>query len=280
MIDEIFRKSFHPNPEQASCANQGCLFQLFLLIMSIEYSKEKKKDLFVGFMDYEKAFDYANRAGIINDLIKNGCGKNFTKAIGNMMSTSTYYPKMSHSMLSEGITSDFGVTQGRRSSGDLFTFYVSDMSSAFSSIDNTDFMDPYNLAQLADDTAIYADNIESLISKFRLLLQFSAKKYQIPNIKRTQFCHFSHHPVTDTLHLDENTGIQSVHATKGYKYLGMYFYPTDNINDTILKNINKRMAHVAKFYAWLEVNEHTPVGIKLLVLDSCVFGALLYGVEA
>lgn len=40
------------------------------------------------------------------------------------------------------------------------------------------------------------------------------------------------------------------------------------------------MAHVAKFYAWLEVNEHTPVGIKLLVLDSCVFGALLYGVEA
>jgi hypothetical protein len=186
MIDERFRAWFHPNPEQASCAGQGCLFQLFLLIMLIDYSKEKKKELFVGFMDYEKAFDFANRAEIINDLIKKGCGKAFTNAVANMMSTSTYYPKMSSNMLSDGIESDYGVTQGRRSSGDIFTFYVSEMSSAFDTIENNDFMDPHNLAQLADDTAIYADNIQSLTKKFQLLLQYSAMKYQIPNIKKTQ----------------------------------------------------------------------------------------------
>ena len=75
IIDERFRAWLHPNPEQASCAGQGCLFQLFLLMMLIDYSKEKQKDLFVGFMDYEKAYDFVNRAEIINDLIRKGCEK-------------------------------------------------------------------------------------------------------------------------------------------------------------------------------------------------------------
>ena len=39
------------------------------------------------------------------------------------------------------------------------------------------------------------------------------------------------------------------------------------------------MKHVAKFYAWLEINENTPIQTKLLVLDSCVFNAVLYGCE-
>ena len=37
--------------------------------------------------------------------------------------------------------------------------------------------------------------------------------------------------------------------------------------------------HVSKFYAWLSVNENTPIDVKLLVLDSCVYNALLYGFE-
>ena len=39
------------------------------------------------------------------------------------------------------------------------------------------------------------------------------------------------------------------------------------------------MKHVAKFYAWIEINENTPIETKLLVLDNCVLSALLYGCE-
>ena len=165
-----------------------------------------------------------------------------------MFSKSTYYPKMSNNILSEGIESEFGVTQGRRSSGDIFTFYVSGMSSAFDTMNNDDFMDPYNLAQLADDTAIYAENIPNLRTKFELLLQYSARRYQIPNIMKTQYCHFSKHPSLDPIQIDEQTKIQSVHILKGYKYLGMYFYPTNDIQEIISKNINKKI-HTSKFYA-------------------------------
>ena len=44
-------------------------------MMLIDYSKEMEKELYVGFMDYEKAFDFANRAEIVNDLIKKAVEK-------------------------------------------------------------------------------------------------------------------------------------------------------------------------------------------------------------
>ena len=73
--------------------------------------------------------------------------------------------------------------------------------------------------------------------------------------------------------------IDSVLDIKGYKYLGMIFFPTNDTNKIILRNFNKRMVHVAKFYAWLDVNVNTPLEVKLMVLDNCVFSAILYGVE-
>ena len=39
------------------------------------------------------------------------------------------------------------------------------------------------------------------------------------------------------------------------------------------------MKHIAKYYAWLDINENTPIETKLLVLDNCCFNALLYACE-
>ena len=59
----------------------------------------------------------------------------------------------------------------------------------------------------------------------------------------------------------------------------MLFYPTDNINDIILRNWNKRIGNISKFYAWLEINNNTPIEVKLLLLDNCMFSSILYGIE-
>ena len=53
--------------------DQGCLFQLLLLILLIEFAVNRK-NLFVSFVDYEKAFDYTNRMQIIRELMSPGCG--------------------------------------------------------------------------------------------------------------------------------------------------------------------------------------------------------------
>ena len=83
-----------------------------MVLLLIQYSKENGKDLDVGFMDFEKAFDFSNRANIIFDLMKKGCGNAMTRAIIKMFRKSTYYPKVSKNRLGEGIITDSGITQG------------------------------------------------------------------------------------------------------------------------------------------------------------------------
>ena len=59
----------------------------------------------------------------------------------------------------------------------------------------------------------------------------------------------------------------------------MLFLPTNDLLKIIRFKFKNRKKHIAEYNAWLEVNETTPIETKLLVLDSCVLGALLYGCE-
>ena len=155
IMQNRFSNWYVPNREQAGFrSGQGCLLQIFVVFLLIDYAKEKKRNLLIGFMDYAKAFDYANRAHIITDLMKNGCGKRFLQAITKMFNSTTYIPQ------------------------------VSDMPLCMEDIPNDDFMDPYNIAQLADDTIILAEHEASLIRKFDAALTYSSGKFQIPNIKK------------------------------------------------------------------------------------------------
>ena len=280
MIDIRFCSWYTPNKEQAAGKKkQGCPLQIFMLLMVIDYAKENEKDLFVGFLDYEKAFDYADRAGVVSDLMSKGCGAKFTKASAKMFTTLTYYPKSNKNYLSEGITTDYGVTQGRRSSGSLFSFYVSDMPEALNNTQYNDFMDPLSLAQLADDSAIYAELIYNLVTKFKRIFAYSNDKDQVANVKKTVYANFTENPRTTPLIIDENITLNSIDPVKGYKYIGLIVYPTNDVTEIIKRNVDVRMGNFAKFHAWLSVNELTPIEMKLTVLDSCVFGAILSSSE-
>ena len=163
-------------------------------------------------------YDYVNRAQVVRDLMEKGCGKNLTRAIAKMFTTSTYFPKLDGYNIGEGIDTQHGVTQGRRSSGNLFSFYISDMKTATQNLQTNDFMDPINLAQLADDTASLAEQISSMALKLLNLFGYSSKKYQHPNIKKTLYCHFSKNPSTEPIKIDEQRSINSIDFEKGYKY--------------------------------------------------------------
>ena len=153
------------------------------------------------------------------------------------------------------------------------------MPTATNNLDTDDFMDPKNLAQLADDTSIYAEKDHNMKEKFKNTFEYSKTKYQSANIKKTLYCNFSDKPSYEPLKINDEITINSVDDKKGYKYIGTSFYPTSDVQEIIKKNINKRKVHLAKFYAWLDVNETTPIDNKLMVLDNCVFGAMLYGSE-
>ena len=91
ILDARFQKLYTPNREQAGFRpGQGCLFQIFIRVLSIHHAKEKTLNLIIGFMDFEKAFDSANRAEIVSKLIEKGCGKLFTNAVAKMYNSTSY----------------------------------------------------------------------------------------------------------------------------------------------------------------------------------------------
>ena len=84
-------------------------------------------NLFVGFLDFEKAFDYVNRTKLLTDLMDHGCGAKYVQALSKMYMESFYAPKVGERRLGNSIRTVHGVTQGRRSSTGYFSFFVSDM---------------------------------------------------------------------------------------------------------------------------------------------------------
>ena len=190
ILDERFKKWYIPNREQAGFrSGQGCPLPLFSIFLLLHYAAQNARELCIGFMDYEKAFDYANRAKIVLKLMDKGCGRVFTEAIAKMFHSTTYIPS-SNNRLCEAITTSYGVAQGRNSSPNIYSFAVSDMASCTSSLEKKDFIDPNNLAQLADDTAVLADGTLMLGPKMKCLLDYSEEIHQVPNIPKTVFCHF------------------------------------------------------------------------------------------
>ena len=280
IMDNRFQNWYIPNAEQSGFRpKQGCLFPLFTLVIMICFCKENNRDMFVGFLDFEKAFDYVNRPKLITDLMAKGCGKNYVRALSDMYEESLYVPKINCNTLGDNISTKYGVTQGKRSSTNLFSFYVSDMNVSLRNF-HDNFLDPYNLLQLADDTSLIAESFDSIRLKFIALFKYATEKYQIPNTKKTVYAHFSSNPTTAPMYIDDRTFLSSIDAKLVHVYLGMSFLPTNDIDRIISHNINMRMKHVAKFYAWLEINENTPIETKLLILDNCVLRAILYGCGA
>ena len=100
ILDERFLAWYTPNKEQGGFrAGQGCLNQIFILVLLIDYANEQNRSFFTCFMDYEEAFDFANRHEITTHLMKKGCGKMLTKAISKSLKKSIYMPKLFKSIV-------------------------------------------------------------------------------------------------------------------------------------------------------------------------------------
>ena len=158
IINMRFGAWYSPNKEQAGFREeQGCLLQILGLLMLIDMSKRLKKDLLIGIIDYEKAFDFANRYTLCEDMMKKQFGKRFITNFMNSYKSTSYVVKASSNVRGESIKTDQGVTQGKTTSANYFSLYVSDMPDGLNAGGNTDFMDPHYLFQLADDTTVTAE---------------------------------------------------------------------------------------------------------------------------
>ena len=280
VINQRFCSWFTPNMEQAATAGQGCVFQIFALLLLIDYAKISNKSLLIGLLDFEKAYDFTNRAILIMDMMEKGAGKKLVRAISSMYSNTSYTPKVGKNSIGDPITTDFGVTQGRKSSGNLYAFAISDMPKSVRDNTPKDFMDPFCMAQLADDTSISAETLRSMTSKFQKVIGYSDVKHQHVNTTKTKYMHMSSNPIQTPVVLEDERVINAVEPNVGYPFIGFKPSYSDNIYILIENNLKSKLFNVAKFHAWLEYNDQTPFFIKIKVLYACLFASLLFSAEA
>ena len=65
-----------------------------------------------------------------------------------------------------------------------------------------DFMDPFNILQLADDSSILADNFVSLHTKMEKILDYADKKIIYVNMEKTKYIEFNSNPSLNDIKID------------------------------------------------------------------------------
>ena len=249
-------------------------------MLVIDIAKHCNKELYIGLIDYEKAFDFMNRYLLMKKLMVNRIGSRFLVNLFNSYKQTKYVIKTSNSTLGNEIDTHVGVTQGKSTSANLFSFFISDMHESIEGVNTLDFMDPFNLLQLADDTCMLAANVTSFQKKMEKVFEYSKKKLLKINKKKSKFICMSNTYPTDTIKITEDINIDAIDPIGGYNWLGIWLIPTLEVSKIIEFNLHKKSSNIAKFYAWLEINTETSIIIKIRVLYSCLFASIVYGCEA
>ena len=277
MMNNRFNLWYVKNAEQAGfTSKQGCIMQVFALYLLMEAMKAIGKSLFIGFLDYEKAFDFINRCNIIKHLMDCGAGSRFITAIANMYEETSYVPRVGN-FIGDAIVAKHGVTQGRQSSTSLFSFEVKELPESVNEPQSC--LNGFNALQLADDTALPAESIEIQVKLFKRCFGFSKKNFMFANVDKTVYLHLDDRPYREPLKIDDDTTINAAKNDE-YPYLGVLVIASNNIIEHIKHNLKHRAYHEHKYFDWLAVNEGTPIRFKIQVLYTCMFMAYLYGAEA
>ena len=95
------------------------------------------------------------------------------------------------------------------------------------------------------------------------ILVYADRKYLHINIDKTKYLEFTNNPKLKPIRIDNHEIIEPVKPSDGYTWLGFCLSYHDNVPDIVSANLNKKMFNTVKFYNWLDVNESTPVTIKL-----------------
>ena len=149
----------------------------------------KKRKFSIRVLKETDVFDFINRADLINQLMLKGAGKRFVQTITSMYDTTTYKPKIDTNNVGDSITTCYGVTQGRKTSANFFTFVVDDMPSAL--LIKDELFQEIQLLQLADDTALPNSLLEQLKISFEELIDYSTRKFMHINFDKTHYLHMS-----------------------------------------------------------------------------------------
>lgn len=251
---------------------------LFSLNVLTQRCLDVNRDLYICFIDYNKAFDKVKHDQLI-DLLKN---KNLDKQDVRLISNLYYNQRATvknGQERSEEVEIKRGVRQGCILSPLLFNAYseqiiLEALEGETAGIKVNGVL--INNIRYADDTVIIADCLKDLERVMDKILRCSGKYGLSLNVKKTKFMKISKNNDTNEILL---VGGQQVERVKRYTYLGTLITENNDYTAEIKTRIEKARSNFIRMKKVLCSKDLT-LHLKLRLAKCYVHSVLYYGVEA
>lgn len=260
-------------------AGMGTREALFRIQVLVQNCLDVKKDVFMCFIDYEKAFDRVRHGKLIEILRKTDVDEDI-RCIENL-----YWYQRAHVKTQSFRTEDIRIRREVRQScvlsPRLFNMYSEEIfSEAFEDSEQGIKVNGIPISNLiyADDSVLLANNMTEL-QDMCTRLNIASNRYGLNiNANKTKFMIISR----DKLRYANSTpsiGNQLIERVEKYQYLGCWLHADWNPEQKIRTRIEKGRAAFLKFKNVLNCRD-IQLQLRLRYAKCYIWSVLLYGVKA
>uniref|UniRef100_A0A8D8PW97 Craniofacial development protein 2 n=2 Tax=Cacopsylla melanoneura TaxID=428564 RepID=A0A8D8PW97_9HEMI len=259
-------------------SGKGCRDALTVMRILLEKNIDKNNDIFMAFIDYEKAFDKVNHEKLIEILEKVQIPKVDIRLIATL-----YWGQKGRVKTPAGLSEEFniekGVRQGCIISPLLFNIYAEQiikeaLENRPQGIILKDRL--INNLRYADDLVLFTSSRNSLILLLENLFESSSQYNMKVNIKKSKIMRISKSENSRIARI--NIDGQSMEEVNKYKYLGAVITKNAKCEEEIKIRIG-----IAKSAFWKHremMQRNISRKTKLRLLQTYIFSILTYGCES
>lgn len=255
---------------------------IFTIKQIIEKKQPQNKNIFLAFIDLQKAFDTVPRGKVWKGLREKGINNKIIKVIQDLYKNNTNYI-INNNMKSEGFKTEMGLRQGGGLSPTLFNVHMDGIIKKSEQEANKLFIGYRNLERVeitagvfADDVVITAGSEKKLQENLKVWKEKMEEEGMEININKTKIMVIGDKDIKTNIEIN-NVKIEQVEE---FKYLGVTLEGTGKqeaeINERIDKTIKLYYAMNQKFINKKEITKQT----KIKVFNTIYRPVLTYGCES
>lgn len=269
VVEPLLRK------EQAGFRpNRSCADHINTLRIIIEQSVEHNSQLYLLFVDFERAFDTLSRNALWNALALKGIPEKIINLIKELYNDSTCVVRF-NGQDSQPFQTNRGVKQGCVLSPTLFLILL-DCVMQKTNLDSPrgirwNLNEFLNDIDYADDLCLMAHRFSDIEDKLKVLTQNANAVGLIINVKKTKLLR-----IGNTLNTSLTLNGENIEDVESFCYLGSILTSDGGSEKDINNRINKaRVAFHSLFKVWRSKNISRKT--KLRIFQCSVMSILLYG---
>ena len=257
-------------------AGKGTSNAIFVVRNLMERAIEKQKDVYMCFIDYEKAFDRVRHVDLMRMLEEIGVDDKDRRVICNL-----YWDQEATVKIGEYQTEyqriRRGVRQGCVMSPHLFNLYSEIILRSLQGREGISVGGVnINNVRYADDTVLVADSAEKLQDLLSVVVQASEGKGLAVNLEKTKVMVASKQAETPRLRI-QISGV-TLEQVGQFKYLGSILSEDCRCRGEIRSRIGIAKTAFKQMRSFL-TNRSISIGVRKRAIKTYIWSTLLYGAE-